>query len=38
MAKRDLVTLSAEERAYLLGLTKKAQGAARKLMRAHLLL
>ena len=38
MAKRYLVTLTEEERAYLLGLTKKGKVSARKLTRAHILL
>jgi hypothetical protein len=38
MAKRYLVTLTGEERGYLLGLTKKGKGSARKLTRAHILL
>jgi putative transposase len=38
MAKRYLVTLTEEERGYLLGLTKQGKGAARKLTRAHTLL
>jgi transposase len=38
MAKRYLVTLTAEERADLLALTKKGKIAARKLIRAHVLL
>jgi transposase len=38
MAKRYLVTLSEDERAHLLALTKKGKVAARKLMRAHILL
>ena len=38
MAKRYLVTLSADERAHLLALTKKGKIAARKLTRAHILL
>jgi len=38
MAKRYLVTLSDEERAHLLALTKKGKIAARKLTRAHILL
>jgi transposase len=37
-AKRYVVTLSAEERAQLLALTKKGRVAARKLTRAHILL
>jgi transposase len=38
MAKRYLVTLTEEERLYLLGLTKKGKISARKLTRAHILL
>jgi transposase len=38
MAKRYLVTLSDDERAHLLVLTKKGKVAARKLTRAHILL
>lgn len=38
MAKRYIVTLTEDERAYLLALTKKGKIAARKLTRAHLLL
>jgi Homeodomain-like domain len=38
MAKRSLVTLSEDERAHLLALTKKGMVAARKLTRAHILL
>lgn len=38
MAKRYCVTLSEDERAHLLALTKKGKGAARKLTRAHILL
>jgi transposase len=38
MAKRYFVTLTEEERAYLLGLTKKGKVSARKLTRAHILL
>jgi transposase len=38
MAKRYLVTLSEDERTYLLTLTKKGTLAARKLTRAHILL
>jgi transposase len=38
MAKRDRVTLSADERAQLLALTKQGQVAARQLTRAHILL
>jgi transposase len=38
MAKRYIVTLTAAEREDLLALTKKGQVAARKLMRAHVLL
>jgi transposase len=37
MAKRYLVTLTAEERVHLLELTKKGKVAARKLTRAHIL-
>jgi hypothetical protein len=37
MAKRYLVTLNEDERAYLLALTKKGKIAARKLTRAHIL-
>ena len=37
-AKRSVVTLSAEERAQLLALTKKGRVAARQLTRAHILL
>jgi transposase len=36
MAKRSLVTLTEEERVYLLGLTKKGKVSARQLTRAHL--
>jgi transposase len=38
MAKRYIVTLSEEERADLLALTKRGQIAARKLIRAHVLM
>ena len=38
MAKRYLVTLSEDERAHLLALTKKGALSARKLTRAHVLL
>lgn len=38
MAKRYRVTLTEEERGYLLGLTKKGKVSARKLTRAHILL
>jgi transposase len=38
MAKRYLVTLSEDERTYLLALTKKGTLVARKLTRAHILL
>jgi transposase len=38
MAKRYLVTLSEDERAHLLALTKKGTRSARKLTRAHILL
>ena len=38
MAKRYLVTLTAEERVHLLRLTKQGKVAARKLTRAHVLL
>jgi transposase len=38
MAKRYLVTLSEDERAHLLALTKKGTLSARKLTRAHILL
>ena len=38
MAKRYLVTLTEEERAHLLALTKRGKVSARKLSRAHLLL
>jgi putative transposase len=38
MAKRYLVTLSEDERAHLLALTKKGTLSARKLLRAHILL
>ena len=38
MAKRSGVTLSEDERAHLLALTKQGKGAARKLTRAHILL
>jgi transposase len=38
MAKRYMVTLTAAEREALLALTKKGKIAARKLMRAHVLL
>jgi transposase len=38
MAKRYLVTLTEDERASLLALTKKGKIAARKLTRAHMLL
>ena len=38
MAKRYLVTLTAEERVHLLKLTKKGKVSARKLTRAHILL
>jgi transposase len=38
MAKRYLVTLSEDERAHLLALTKQGKVAARKLTRAHILL
>jgi transposase len=38
MAKRYLVTLTEEERAHLLALTKKGKVSARKLTRAHILL
>ncbi len=38
MAKRYLVTLSDDERAHLLALTKQGKIAARKLTRAHILL
>ena len=38
MAKRYVVTLTEEERIYLLGLTKKGKVSARKLTRAHILL
>jgi len=38
MAKRSLVTLSDDERAHLLALTKQGVLSARKLTRAHLLL
>ncbi|HXH12809.1 MAG TPA: IS630 family transposase, partial [Alphaproteobacteria bacterium] len=38
MAKRYIVTLTAEERADLLALTKKGKIAARKLIHAHVLL
>ena len=38
MAKRYLVTLSEDERAHLLAVTKKGKVAARKLTRAHILL
>jgi transposase len=37
-AKRYVVTLTAEERAHLLALTKKRKVAARRLTRAHILL
>jgi transposase len=37
-AKRYAVTLTDEERAQLLALTKKGRGAARRLTRAHILL
>jgi transposase len=38
MAKRYLVTLTEDERAHLLALTKKGKVAARQLTRAHILL
>jgi putative transposase len=38
MAKRDLVTLTEDERASLLALTKQGKIAARQLTRAHMLL
>jgi transposase len=38
MAKRYIVTLTEDERAYLLTLTKKGKIAARKLTHAHILL
>lgn len=38
MAKRYVVTLTADERTHLLALTKKGKVAARKLARAHILL
>ena len=38
MAKRYLVALTEDERAYLLALTKKGKVAARQLTRAHILL
>lgn len=38
MAKRYLVTLTEDERAHLLALTKKGMRSARKLTRAHILL
>ena len=38
MHKKYLVTLTAEERAQLLELTKKGSATARKLTRAHILL
>jgi transposase len=38
MAKKYLVTLTGEERAILLALTKRGKVAARKLTRAHILL
>jgi putative transposase len=38
MAKKYLVTLTGEEREVLLALTKRGKVAARKLMRAHILL
>jgi transposase len=38
MAKKDLVTLTGEERAILLALTKRGKVAARKRTRAHILL
>jgi transposase len=38
MAKRYLITLTEDERAHLLALTKKGKVAARKLTRAHILL
>jgi hypothetical protein len=38
MAKRYLVTLTAEERVHLFRLTKQGKGSARKLTRAHILL
>ena len=38
MAKRYIVTLTEDERAYLLALTKKGKIAARKLTHAHILL
>jgi hypothetical protein len=38
MAKRSLVTLTEDKRAYLLALTKKGTGSARQLTRAHILL
>jgi transposase len=37
-AKRDVVTLTDEERAQLVALTKTGRVAARRLTRAHLLL
>jgi Trk K+ transport system NAD-binding subunit len=38
MAKRDIVTLTEDARAYLLALTKKGKIAACKLTHAHILL
>ena len=38
MAKRYIVTLTEDERAHLMALTKKGKVAARKLTRAHILL
>ncbi len=38
MAKKYLVTLTEDERAHLLALTKKGKVAARQLTRAHILL
>jgi putative transposase len=38
MAKRDIVTLTDDERAHLRALTKQATVAARQLTRAHILL
>jgi hypothetical protein len=38
MAKRYVVTLTEDERAHLMALTKKGKVAARQLTRAHILL
>jgi putative transposase len=38
MAKRYIITLTADERAHLLALTKKGKISARQLTRAHVLL